>query len=94
MFADYALAAALAGTLPGLAAWLAARRWGLAGVLGALALCAVVALIGWPLTREVRSGDAQTRQAALIFLVAVPGVVSLILGAVAGFWTAHRRRIG
>ena len=32
--------------------------------------------------------------AALIFLVAVPGVVSLILGAVAGFWTAHRRRIG
>ena len=66
-----------------------------AGGAGPIAYgAAVVALVGWPLTREVRSGDAQTRQAALIFLVAVPGVVSLILGAVAGFWTAHRRRIG
>ena len=37
MLSDYALPAALAGTVPGLLAWLAARRWGLAGLLGALA---------------------------------------------------------
>ena len=92
MFADYALPAALAGTVPALLAWLAARRWGLAGLLGALAVCAVIALIGWNLTREVPPAAAQIAQANMIFLVIVPGLVSLILGAVAGFWDAHRRR--
>lgn len=92
MLSDYALPAALAGTVPGLLAWLAARRWGLAGLLGALAICAVVALIGWNLTREVPPAETQIAQANLIFLVIVPGLVSLILGAVAGFWDAHRRR--
>lgn len=92
MFADYALPAALAGTLPGLIAWLAARRWGLSGLLGALAVCAVIAFVGWNLTRQHPAADAQIRQANLIFLVIVPGLVSLILGAVFGFWEARGRR--
>ena len=93
MIGDYALPAALAGTLPGLLAWLAARRFGLAGLLGALALCAVLAIVGWNLTLDVLTGEDQLRRSGVIFFVVVPGVVSLILGAIAGFWTAHRRRI-
>lgn len=93
MIADYALPAALAGTLPGLLAWLAARRFGLAGLLGALALCAVLAVVGWNLTLDVLTGDDQLRRAGVIFFVVVPGVVSLILGAIAGFWHAYRRRL-
>ena len=93
MIGDYALPAALAGTLPGLLAWLAARRFGLAGLLGALALCAVLAIVGWNLTLDVLTGEDQLRRSGVIFFVVVPGVVSLILGAIAGFWEAHRRRV-
>ena len=93
MIDDFALPAALAGTLPGLVAWLAARRFGLAGLMGALAFCAVLAIVGWNLTLDVLTGDDQLRRAGIIFFIVVPGVVSLILGAIAGFWDAHRRRI-
>ena len=93
MIGDYALPAALAGTLPGLLAWLAARRFGLAGLMGALALCAMLAIVGWNLTLDVLTGDDQLRRAGVIFFIVVPGVVSLILGAIAGFWEAHRRRL-
>ena len=93
MIGDYALPAALAGTLPGLLAWLAARRFGLAGLMGALALCAVLAIVGWNLTLDVLTGEDQLRRSGVIFFVVVPGVVSLILGAIAGFWEAHRRRV-
>ena len=93
MIGDYALPAALAGTLPGLLAWLAARRFGLTGLMSALALCAVLAIVGWNLTLDVLTGDDQLRRAGVIFFIVVPGVVSLILGAIAGFWEAHRRRI-
>lgn len=93
MIGDFALPAALAGTLPGLLAWLAARRFGLAGLMGALAVCGMLAILGWNLTRDVLTGDDQLRRAGIIFFIAVPGVVSLILGAIAGFWEAHRRRI-
>ena len=93
MIGDFALPAALAGTLPGLLAWWAARRLGLAGLMGALALCAVLAIVGWNLTLDVLTGDDQLRRAGIIFFIVVPGVVSLILGAIAGFWDAHRRRI-
>ena len=93
MLGDFALPAALAGTLPGLLAWLAARRFGLAGLMGALAACGLLAIVGWNLTRDVLTGDDQLRRAGVIFFIVVPGVVSLILGAIAGFWAAHRRRI-
>ena len=93
MMADYALAAAFAVTFPGLLAWLAARRWGLAGIIAALAVCAVAALIGRNVTADVLTGDDQLRRAGWIYFVILPGVVSLVLGAVAGFWTAHRRRL-
>ena len=93
MIGDFALPAALAGTLPGLLAWLAARRFGLAGLMGALAACGLLAIVGWNLTRDVLTGDDQMRRAGVIFFIVVPGVVSLILGAIAGFWAAHRRRI-
>ena len=93
MFSDFALAAALAGTLPGLAAWLAARRWGLAGLMGALLVCAIAAFVGWHLTRQPLGGQASTKQAGLVFLVALPASVSLVMGAVFGFWAAHQRRI-
>ena len=93
MIGDFALSAALAGTLPGLLAWLAARRFGLAGLMGALAACGLLAIVGWNLTRDVLTGDDQMRRAGVIFFIVVPGVVSLILGAIAGFWAAHRRRI-
>ena len=94
MIGDYALPAALAGTLPGLLAWLAARRFGLSGLMGALAACGLLAIVGWNLTQDVLTGDDQLRRAGIIFFVVVPGIVSLILGAIAGFWEAHRRRIG
>jgi len=90
---DFALPAALAGTLPGLLAWLAARRFGLAGLMGALAVCGLLAIVGWNLSQDVLTGDDQLRRAGIIFFIVVPGVVSLILGAIAGFWDAHRRRI-
>lgn len=93
MIGDFALPAALAGTLPGLLAWMGARRLGLAGLLGALAACGALAILGWNLTLDVLTGDDQLRRAGIIFFVVVPGVVSLILGAIAGFWDAHRRRI-
>lgn len=93
MIGDYAPAAALAAILPGLLAWLGTRRWGLIGLLGTLGLCAVVAVVGWILTQDVRVGDAQLLQAAIIFFIFVPGIVSLILGSVFGFWEAHRDRI-
>ncbi|MFC0340476.1 hypothetical protein [Paracoccus niistensis] len=93
MIGDFALPAALAGTLPGLLAWLAARRFGLVGLMGALASCGLLAIVGWNLTRDVLTGDDQLRRAGIIFFIVVPGVVSLILGAIAGFWEAHRRRI-
>lgn len=93
MIRDYALAAALAGTVPGLVAWLAGRRWGLSGLIGALVAVAVLAVVGWNLTREVLTGDPQVRRAGVIFFVIVPGLVSLVLGAVFGFWEAHRRRV-
>lgn len=89
---EYALIAALAATLPGLAAWLAGRRFGLSGLLAALAVVAVIAVSGWIVTREVLTGDLQIRRAGMIFFVIVPGLVSLILGAVFGFWEANRRR--
>lgn len=92
MIAGWELPVALAAVVPGLIAWGLARRYGLAGVLGALAVCALIALIGWPLTREVRTGDAMHAQAMLIFWVVVPGLVSLVLGAVLGFWVALQRR--
>jgi hypothetical protein len=92
VIASWALPAALAGTVPGFLAWLLARRYGLRGLLGALALCAVLGIVGWNLTREVLAEAAMTRQAGAIFYVVVPGVVSLILGAVAGFWAALDRR--
>ncbi len=89
---EFALFAAFAATLPGLAAWLAGRRYGLAGLLGALALVAIIAVPSWIITREVLTGDSQVRRAGMIFFVIVPGIVSLILGAVFGFWEANRRR--
>jgi|GEM_PF-5547541 len=92
MIEDYALPAALAVTLPGMLAWLGARRFGLAGLMAVLGLCAVLAIIGWNLTRDVLTGDDQLRRAGIIFFVVVPGMVSVVLGAIAGFWEAHRRR--
>ena len=93
MIGDFALPAALAGTLPGLLAWLAARRFGLAGLMGALAACGLLAIVGWNLTRDVLTGDDQLRRSSIIFFVVVPGIVSVVLGAIAGFWEAHRRRL-
>ena len=47
MIGDFALPAALAGTLPGLLAWLGARRLGLAGLLlGEPVAPAMVAVTG------------------------------------------------
>ncbi|MBV0890691.1 hypothetical protein KTN05_02350 [Paracoccus sp. Z118] len=92
MIDDYALPAALAVTLPGLLAWLAARRFGLSGLMGVLVICAVAAVAGWSLTRDVLTGDPHLRRSGMIFFVIVPGLVSLVLGAVAGFWEALRRR--
>ncbi|HRO16220.1 MAG TPA: hypothetical protein PLL33_14515 [Paracoccus sp. (in: a-proteobacteria)] len=92
MIADWALTAALAVTLPGMAAWLLARRYGLAGIMGALAICAVLAIGGWISTRTVLTDEAQLRRSAIIFYVIVPGLVSLILGAIAGFWAALDNR--
>ena len=92
MIQDYALAAALAVTLPGLLAWLGARRFGLSGLMAGLGLCAVLAVVGWNLSQEVLTGDDQLRRSTIIFFVVVPGIVSVVLGAIAGFWEAHRRR--
>ncbi len=92
MISGWIVFAALAATLPGLVAWLLTRRYGLAGVLGALAVCALIAVVGWPLTREVRVGDAMHAQAIVIFWIVVPALVSLVLGAVVGFWSALQRR--
>ena len=92
MIGDYALPAALAATLPGLLAWLGARRFGLAGLMAVLGLCGLLAVVGWNLTRDVLTGDDQLRRAGIIFFVVVPGIVSVVLGAIAGFWDAHQRR--
>lgn len=83
------LAAAL---LPGLAAFILTRRNGPRGLAVALAICAAAALTGWLMTDRPLSGDATTTQALAIFLVIVPGLVSLVTGAVAGFWVALNRR--
>lgn len=93
MIGDYALPAALAVTLPGMLAWLGARRFGLSGLMAVLGLVALMAIVGWNLTRDVLTGDDQLRRAAIIFFVVVPGLVSVVLGAIAGFWEAHRRRL-
>ncbi|MBB1490490.1 hypothetical protein H5395_02840 [Paracoccus sp. MC1854] len=93
MIGDYALPAALAVTLPGVLAWLAGRRFGLAGLLAVMILIGVIAVIGWNLTRDVLTGDDQLRRSSIIFFVVVPGIVSVVLGAIAGFWEAHRRRL-
>lgn len=92
MIEDYALPAALAVTIPGFLAWAAARRFGLSGLMGALVICGVGAIVGWLLTRDVLTGDPHLRRSGMIFFVIVPGFVSLVLGAVAGFWEAFRRR--
>ena len=92
MISDYALPAALAVTLPGLLAWLGGRRYGLAGLMTVLAICAVTAVVGWNLTRDVLTGDEQLRRSGMIFFVIVPMLVSAVLGSVAGFWEALRRR--
>ncbi|MDO5369892.1 hypothetical protein [Paracoccus sp. (in: a-proteobacteria)] len=93
MIGDYALPAALAVTLPGMLAWASGRRFGLAGLIAVMILVGVMAIVGWNLTLEVLTGDDQLRRSSIIFFVVVPGIVSVVLGAIAGFWEAHRRRL-
>ncbi|WP_134726392.1 hypothetical protein [Paracoccus luteus] len=82
----------IAAILPGLAAWWLTRRNGPLGLAMALAFCAVVAIGGWIITQNVLPLDQMARQAGIIFFVVTPALVSLVTGAVAGFWAAHRRR--
>lgn len=92
MIGDYALPAALAVAVPGMLAWLAGRRFGLAGLMVVMILIGLMAIVGWNLTRDVLTGEDQLRRSSIIFFVLVPGIVSVVLGAIAGFWEAWRRR--
>jgi len=40
----------------------------------------------------VLTGDNQLRRAGIIFFAVVPGIVSVVLGTIAGFREAQRRR--
>ena len=89
---DWLVPGLIAGIVPGLAAWWLTRRNGPLGLAMALGFCAVVALGGWIITQRTLPLDQMAQQAGIIFFVVTPALVSLILGAVAGFWAAHRER--
>ena len=84
---------ALAATLPGLLAFAGARRWGTAGLIGALCLCAVVAVLVLTPAQGAGVDPMPSRDASPLLFVVLPGMLSLLLGALLGFRTAERREI-
>ncbi|MDO5630335.1 MAG: hypothetical protein Q4G22_00700 [Paracoccus sp. (in: a-proteobacteria)] len=70
--------------VPGLVAWLAARRMGLGILWAALIAGAILGLAGWFITREPLLGDAEIRRSVAIYFVLLPGFVGMVLGAGAG----------
>lgn len=86
---EVTIAVLAAFTLPGLAAWLLARRHGLGVFWVSLIMGALVMLYGWFTARPALAPEVAGQHTLVIYFLLLPGFMSLVLGAILGAWQ-HR----
>ena len=89
---DVIISVLAAFTLPGLAAWLLARRHGLGVFWASLIVGALVMIYGWVTARPDIAPETAGQHTLTIYFVLLPAFMSLVLGAILGAWQ-HRMRV-